>query len=595
MVWTNNGTPRSAMGYGGFWTSQSISAANATFSSPITVGTPTSSSHAVTKSYVDSSGSGTVTLVGSGTGLTGGPITTSGTINADTNYLQRRVSSTCAAGSSIRVINSDGTVTCEADTDTDTNTNAATICGNGTFLNGDGSCDTISTYSGWDLYDNGTYEDRISEYEDVDFNSSTGVNVSYDGVDDLTFSFDCSDVAGSNLSCSGETLNATDSNTNASTICSSGYFLNGDGSCDTINTYSGWRIYDNGVYEDTVGEYEAVDFNSGTGVNVSYDGADDFTFSFDCSDVAGSGLSCAGETMSASGDISSVTAGTGLSGGGTSGAVTVDLDIYSLGTSSLTGSASSWYMPMVYGSLDVPEKISISSLSSYPYWNAGSIRGNYIMDTPSTGEIMYYDGTDFRFKAESSGVSGSGSTNYIPKWTGSTSLGNSLIFDSGTNVGIGSASPGAKLDVSGSIRTNAEVYINGGWLRVQGSKGVYWPDYGGGMQMTDSTWVRTYSGKGLLATGGAYGVKGEGTSYGGYFYDTNNYKYAYVGYGNYGLYTNGDIQASANDHENVYEIYTSSSCSNAWWLECYGGDFVVGIRNTGGGNACVKNIKCSGL
>ena len=56
---------------------------------------------------------GTVTSVAAGTGLTGGAITTAGTIAADTTYLQRRVSTTCAAGSSIRAIAQDGTVTCE--------------------------------------------------------------------------------------------------------------------------------------------------------------------------------------------------------------------------------------------------------------------------------------------------------------------------------------------------------------------------------------------------------------------------------------------------------------------------------------------------
>jgi hypothetical protein len=43
---------------------------------------------------------------------------------------------------------------------------------------------------------------------------------------------------------------------------------------------------------------------------------------------------------------------------------------------------------------------------------------------------------------------GSGTTNYIPKFTSSSDIGNSQIFDNGTNVGIGTASPAYKLDVN---------------------------------------------------------------------------------------------------------------------------------------------------
>ena len=48
-------------------------------------------------------------------------------------------------------------------------------------------------------------------------------------------------------------------------------------------------------------------------------------------------------------------------------------------------------------------------------------------------------------------VDGSGTTNYVTKWTDSDTIGNSLIYDNGTNVGIGTTSPNYKLDVNGTV------------------------------------------------------------------------------------------------------------------------------------------------
>jgi hypothetical protein len=86
------------------------------------------------------------------------------------------------------------------------------------------------------------------------------------------------------------------------------------------------------------------------------------------------------------------------------------------------------------------------TLSSIP--NATTDTDRFIVS--DSGTIKYRTGaqvlSDIGGQATlTNPITGTGTTNYLSKFTGTTSLGNSQIFDNGTNVGIGTTSPSAKL------------------------------------------------------------------------------------------------------------------------------------------------------
>ena len=73
--------------------------------------------------------------------------------------------------------------------------------------------------------------------------------------------------------------------------------------------------------------------------------------------------------------------------------------------------------------------------------------------TPGVGKVLTSDAAGLAtWQTPSAGIAGSGTVNNVAKFTpDGTNLGDSQIFDDGTNVGVGTNSPTEKLDVAGNV------------------------------------------------------------------------------------------------------------------------------------------------
>lgn len=85
-----------------------------------------------------------------------------------------------------------------------------------------------------------------------------------------------------------------------------------------------------------------------------------------------------------------------------------------------------------------------------PPANAPAGQGRMYFDTASSKFRVSQNGNAFVDLVGSGGVSGSGNTNSIPFWSANTTLGSSVMSQSGSFIGIGTTTPGAGLEVRGT-------------------------------------------------------------------------------------------------------------------------------------------------
>jgi len=142
------------------------------------------------------------------------------------------------------------------------------------------------------------------------------------------------------------------------------------------------------------------------------------------------------------------------------GIVSSSAQVGGYGVFATTGSNQFNGSQAITGSLTVTGQVVAQTLnvqqvtSSIVFSSGSNIFGNSLSNTQQfTGSVsvtgsLAINGT--------SAVTGTGTTNYLPKFTGASTIGNSLLSDNGTNIGLGIANPTAgRLQINVSDTTTA--------------------------------------------------------------------------------------------------------------------------------------------
>jgi len=181
------------------------------------------------------------------------------------------------------------------------------------------------------------------------------------------------------------------------------------------------------------------------------------------------------------------------------------------------------------------------------------ITGDTLSLIGGTNKVSITGGTGVDINAGSGNVAVTGA---VQASNGSAST-PSHSFNGDTNTGMYRKSSDklgfSTAGVERAYLDSGGLYLaSGDWFRSTGSVGWFNQTYGGGWHMTDSTWVRTFNGKGILTSGGIAAGLSAITSTSGYNYVMRNATYTSFAY-----YT-----SSRKFKENIVEVVPSAS--GAW-------------------------------
>lgn len=238
-------------------------------------------------------------------------------------------------------------------------------------------------------------------------------------------------------------------------------------------------------------------------------------------DVAADGSKLDGIEAGAK-DDQTITAGSGLSGGGTGNVTLSHADTSSVSSSDNSG--NTFIQDLTFDTYGHVTAVGTGSVSvgngTLTVQGTGALGGSgtFTANQSSNATIsISHDDTSSQGSVNNSGATviqdvtldGYGHVTALGShtltlanlgYTGATNANYITNNNQLTNgAGYTTFTANQSLNTSSNV-THNQIYAND-WFRVNGATGIYWQSYGGGWQMTDASWVRSYNNKGILTTG----------------------------------------------------------------------------------------------
>jgi len=170
------------------------------------------------------------------------------------------------------------------------------------------------------------------------------------------------------------------------------------------------------------------------------------------------------------------------------------------GTASFSGAATFGSTVGFLSTQTFPNTVSAVTVSGGGLVETGTGRVNLSLPTCTSGQVLQSTGGGWICAAVSGGgggITGSGTANYLPMFATSSSLASSSVFQGNTgNVGIGTTSPQATLDVNGIINLPNAISGYVGTLNIGGLP--FLSNYPG-TNSSANTFVGTSAGNQIMA------------------------------------------------------------------------------------------------